>query len=740
MMDLSFLQQLNDVQQQAVMDVEGPQLIVAGAGSGKTRVLTYRLAFLLSQGLADQQELLALTFTNKAAKEMKSRIESLIGSVAKSINMGTFHSVFAKILRADADRIGYTRSFTIYDDDDCISLINNIIKELKFDDKVIKSRNVLNYISHCKNEVLTAAKAKDFITDDFQTKANAVYQIYENRCLKANAMDFSDLLMKPIELFRNSPDILHKYQHRFKYIMVDEYQDTNGAQYTLTKMLAAVHENICVVGDDAQSIYAFRGANIKNILNLKKDYPGLKIYKLEQNYRSTSNIVEAANSLIKHNKDQIQKNVFTDNEAGDLIQLVEADSEQDEAKRVCDLIRGLRQTKSMAFKDFAILYRTNAQSRAIEDSLRRAGLKYKIFGGLSFYKRKEVKDIVAYLRIAINPADEQAMVRIINYPTRGISDASVNTLLGFAAQNKMSFWDAVQQSQNTGLNPRAVGSIQKFILLVENFKKIASTKSAADAVKEIAEASGVLKELHTEGTTEALARWENVQELINSAKEYSETTNAEADRLEAYLAEISLFTDMDEKEEDTDYVSLMTIHSSKGLEFKSIFLVGVEQGLFPSAMMMQSRKDLEEERRLFYVALTRAEKYLYITFAKSRLRYGQLQYNEPSQFLFELDKNYITFTRSSKSASTISFKTTPSDVSAPRRVSIPNATPIPENFIATPSDELKVGQTVIHPKFGEGKITNIEGVSDQKKAHVTFKESGERVLLLKYAKLMVIEK
>lgn len=735
-MDLAFLDQLNEAQLNATTDVEGAMLIVAGAGSGKTRVLTYRLAFILSQGLAEPYELLALTFTNKAAKEMKARIEKLIGPAAKNIQMGTFHSVFARFLRADAERLGYTSSFTIYDDDDCISLINNIVKELKYDDKVIKPRNVLNYIANCKNEFLTPQQARDLVTDDNQLKANNIYQIYQNRCLKANAMDFADLLMKPIELFQKCPEVLEKYQRRYKFVMVDEYQDTNHAQYLLTKMLAAKNGNICVVGDDAQSIYAFRGANIKNILNLKKDYPNLKIHKLEQNYRSTANIVEAANSVIKHNRDQIQKNVYTQNDKGELIQVMESDSEPDEAKRVCDKIRELRQTKSLNFKDFAVLYRTNAQSRAMEDALRRAGLKYKIFGGLSFYKRKEVKDIVAYLRTAINPYDEQAVQRIINYPTRGISDNTVKALQEFAAQHKIAFWEALQQAHQSGINPRAAGSVQKFIGIVQHLQLLAAGENTANAVKKIADASGILKELHSEGSAESLARWENVQELINSAVEYSDTVEPEADKLEAYLAEISLFTDMDDKSEDTDYISLMTIHSSKGLEFKTVFLVGLEQGLFPSMMMLQSRQDLEEERRLFYVAVTRAETYLYLSYAKSRLRYGQLQYNEPSQFLYELDKSYLTFTRSNKGNSDLAKIVN----SKPATVLIPNLPNISvgDSFLPTPADELQAGQRVLHQKFGPGKIQTIEGKGDMAKAKVLFEEGGERVLLLKYAKLMVI--
>lgn len=733
---LKFLDGLNSAQRVAVEDVEGPQLIVAGAGSGKTRVLTFRLAFILTQGLAEPHELLALTFTNKAAKEMKERVEKVVGTEAKSIQMGTFHSVFARLLRIEAEKLNYTRNFTIYDDDDSLSLVNSIIKELKYDDKVIKPRNILSFISNCKNELLTPAMAKERVTDDFQLKAVTVYQIYQLRCVKANAMDFADLLMKPVELFLSHKEVLTKYQNRFKFIMVDEYQDTNHAQYIITKLLAANHRNITVVGDDAQSIYAFRGANIQNILNLKKDYPEMKIYKLEQNYRSTQNIVEAANSVIKFNRDQIPKNVFTENETGELINLIESDTENDEAKRVCDKIREVKQVQRFFNQDFAILYRTNAQSRAMEDALRRAGVKYKIFGGLSFYKRKEVKDLVAYLRISVNPADEQALVRIINYPTRGISDATVKTMIAYASASNLSLWQVIQNPEHSGINARAVTSVRAFVQKIHRFQVLASTQNAFNAVKTIADESGLLKELHTEGTAEGLARWENVQEMINAAKEYSESTNPEADMLEAYLAEISLFTDLDDADKETDYVTLMTIHASKGLEFKAVFLVGLEEGLFPGFNSMESRKDLEEERRLFYVAVTRAEKMLFISFAKSRLRYGQLQYNEPSRFLNEIDPRFITVSRSKGGGSAGSFKTTPN--LPPQYVPVNNPLEKSVPFVADDPEKIAAGQKVFHQKFGPGTIINVEGMADQRKAHVEFEQGGLRVLLLKYAKLQIM--
>lgn len=738
MNDLAFLAELNPAQYQAVTDVEGPQMIVAGAGSGKTRVLTYRLAFIISQGFADPQEMLALTFTNKAAKEMRERITKLVGQQAKSIQMGTFHSVFARLLRNDAEKLGYTRNFTIYDDDDQTSSVGAIIKELKYDDKVIKPRAVLNFISKAKTKLFTPEQCKSMITadDEFGQKALMVYKVYQDRLFKANAMDFDDLLMKPLELFEKFPEILVKYQNFFKFIMVDEYQDTNHAQYMITKLLAVKHENICVVGDDAQSIYAFRGANIQNILNFRKDFPKLKVYKLEQNYRSTKVIVEAANGVIKHNKNQLEKNVFTQNESGELILVMECESEQEEAKKVADKIRELKQTQNFFNKDFALLYRTNSQSRALEDALRRVGLKYKIFGGTSFYKRKEIKDIVAYLRISINPDDEQALKRIINYPTRGISDATVTNILGFAAKERISFWEAIKRSNEVGLIARAVNSVNQFVTLVESFHKIAAEHTAFSAVETIIKATSILKDLHTEGTPESLARWENVQELINSAKEYSEAIPAESDKLEAYLAEISLFTDAEDKDGETDYVTLMTIHSAKGLEFKTVFLVGLEDGLFPSFTSFETPQDLEEERRLFYVAITRAEKILLISYAKSRSRWGKTQYNEPSRFLHEIDSKFLQVSRSSKFGGTLGNRTTPL-TNRPANIS----TPIPsaDTFVASPVESLAAGQIVIHQKFGIGKILTIEGSAEQLKANVNFDKEGQRVLLLKYAKLQIIK-
>ena len=720
------------------MHLEGPSMVIAGAGSGKTRVLTYRLAFILSQGLAYPQELLALTFTNKAAREMKGRIAKLVGPEARGLIMGTFHSIFSRILRVEAERIGYTSAYTIYDSDDSKRMIKTLLKELQLDDKTFKPRIVQNSISYSKNRLISPKEMHDTALDEFTQKVAKLYEQYEHRNFQANAMDFDDLLVKPIHLFRKHPDILLKYQHRYKYIMVDEYQDTNHAQYLLTKMLAAVHENICVVGDDAQSIYAFRGANIENILNFKKDYPAMQLFKLEQNYRSTGTIVKAANSVIERNKDQIQKKVFTQNEAGELVYLMEAASEQDEAKRVSSMIREQKQLLSFFNKDFAVLYRTNAQSRAVEDELRRAGIRYKVFGGLSFYQRKEIKDVIAYMRLTINPKDEQALVRVINYPKRGIGQTSVEKLLVFADEQNLSVWDAMEQSHQSPLGKRAVNQIKDFVTLIRSFKVVAKKFDAYEAANHIAKHSGILKELHSENTIEGLGRWENVQELLNAAQAFSEDPDQEDVSLESFLADISLFTDQDDKSDDDDYVSLMTIHSAKGLEFKSIYLVGVEENIFPNAMSMESRKDLEEERRLFYVAVTRAEKFLTLSFARSRYRFGTIQFNEPSRFLEEIDASCLR--RPQQAARRTARSPIPSRKPVGRKLkplsqAAQGSSP---SFQAANPKDIKPGLSVKHQRFGKGKVLSVEGEGNGKKAIVQFSNKGQRVLLLKYAKLQIL--
>ncbi len=737
---MDFLDQLNEQQREAVLHLDGPSMVIAGAGSGKTRVLTYRLAFILSQGLAYPQELLALTFTNKAAKEMKERIYQLVGPEARGLIMGTFHSIFSRILRIEAERIGYTSSYTIYDSDDSQRMIKTILKELNLDDKTYKPRVVQNTISHAKNRLVTPQEVKEQALDDFTMKVGEIYTVYEKRNFQANAMDFDDLLVKPIKLFREHPDILLKYQHRYKFIMVDEYQDTNHAQYFLIKMLAAVHENVCVVGDDAQSIYAFRGANIENILNFKQDYPAMQLFKLEQNYRSTQNIVNAANSIIERNKDQIKKKVFTQNESGELIRLIETASEQDEAKRMSSMIREQKQMFSYFNKDFAVLYRTNAQSRAIEDELRRSGIRYKVFGGLSFYQRKEIKDMIAYMRLSINRYDEQALVRVINYPKRGIGQSSLDRLVVYADQVGIPLWEALEQVRESGVSNRVVTKVSDFVSMIKSFSVISKKYDAYEAASHIAKHSGILKELHTQNTVEGLGRWENVQELLNAAQAFTEDPDLEDVSMESFLADISLFTDQDQTEEDNDYVTLMTIHSAKGLEFKSIFLVGLEENIFPNAMALDSRKELEEERRLFYVAVTRAEKHLTLTYAKSRYRFGTIQFNEPSRFLDEIDPQCIQRPRQAAQR----------DAATP----IPSRSPQKRNlkplsrataeagsglaFQAADPQDILEGIKVKHQKFGHGKVISVEGDGNGRKAIIQFKDKGQRVLLLKYAKLQIV--
>lgn len=750
---MNFLQDLNDAQRAAVTSVEGPHLVIAGAGSGKTRVLTYRLAFILDQGLADPQELLALTFTNKAAREMKERIFRLVGPPAKSIVMGTFHSIFSRILRIEAQHIGYTSSYTIYDSDDQQRMIKTLLKERQMDDKVYKPKVLSHAISMAKNRLVSPKEYEEHAVDDFNLKVAQIYRAYEQRLFKANAMDFDDLLIKPILLYQSHPELLYKYQHRFKYIMVDEYQDTNHAQYTLVNMLSAAHHNLCVVGDDAQSIYAFRGANIQNILNLQKDYPELKTMKLEQNYRSTQNIVQAANSIIARNRDQIEKRVFTENETGEKIMLLEATSEQDEARRVTNLIREQRQTQNYFFKDFAILYRTNAQSRAIEDELRRAGLTYKIFGGLSFYQRKEIKDVVAYLKLAVNPRDEGALRRILNYPTRGIGKTSQDRISVFADENGLTLWETIEQIEQVGLNKGITGKVRDFVFMLRDFGVVAKKNDAYGAAAYIAKHSGILRLLHSENEVEGLTRWENVQELLNSAQGFVDSPDTENPNLEAFLADISLFTDQDQDIENDDYITLMTIHSAKGLEFKSVFLVGMEENLFPSSMAMETRADLEEERRLFYVAVTRAERRLAMTYARSRYRFGEVQFNEPSRFIDEIEGEYVQ--RPEQSAKrgivnpadsgwgmgnrrSLSQPRRPQPKPTQRRSVKREADPMPANFTPADPKEIQKGQTVKHLKFGVGLVESLEGDGNNRKAKVKFRTAGLRVLLLKYAKLQII--
>ena len=651
-----FIESLNEPQREAVLHTDGPLMIIAGAGSGKTRVLTYRIAHLIEKGV-EPFNILSLTFTNKAAKEMRERIEKIVGTEARNLWMGTFHSVFAKILRFEAEYLGYNSNFTIYDSDDSKSLMRSIIKDMNLNDKLYKPNVVLNRISTAKNNLISwrAYQANpEFRADDEvagRPKLGEIYQEYCTRCFKANAMDFDDLLFNTNVLFHKFLEVLNRYQHKFKHVLIDEFQDTNLSQYGITKLLSAVHRNICVVGDDAQSIYAFRGANIQNILNFEKDYPELKTVKLEQNYRSTKNIVNIANSLIAHNRNQLRKNVWTDNEQGDFVKLTKTLSDSEEGRLVANSIFEEKMADGLSNSDFAILYRTNAQSRAIEEALRRLNISYKIIGGLSFYQRKEIKDVIAYLRFMLNTADEEAFKRIINLPKRGIGNTTVNKVRVIAAERNVSLWDVVTNAEMYLGKGRAATAIDKFATLIKSFQlNLKQGKNAYDTAAYVAKHSGLLKELYDDKTVEGRVRYDNVQELLNAIKGFVDDDEVEDNSLEAFLQQAALVSTAD-TEVDEDAVTLMTIHMSKGLEFKHVYVVGMEENLFPSQMMLGSREDLEEERRLFYVAITRAEKQLHLSFALQRYRFGSLISCEPSRFLEELDPQYIFSVKPTKSSS-----------------------------------------------------------------------------------------
>lgn len=754
-----YLKGLNPEQLAAVKQINGPVMIIAGAGSGKTRVITYRVAHLIRSG-ADAFNILVLTFTNKAAREMRERIINLVGAEAKNIWMGTFHSVFAKLLRVEADKIGYPHNFTIYDTDDSKSVLKAILKEMNLDDKLYNPNFVHNRISAAKNNLISwqeYQKNEQIQADDFSTgrsQLGVIYQNYVNRCYRAGAMDFDDLLFKTNELLKNNPDVLNKYQHKFKYLMVDEYQDTNFSQYLIVRRLAAVNENICVVGDDAQSIYAFRGANIQNILNFEKDYPDLKVFKLEQNYRSTQNIVNVANSIIANNKEQLKKNVFSENETGEKIKVMRAFSDNEEGKLVAEDILHQRTTKGLKWHDFAILYRTNAQSRSLEEALRKQGTPYKIYGGLSFYQRKEIKDLIAYFRLTFNPADEEALKRVINYPRRGIGDTTVDRIILSAGQNNISAWEVVT-SPSKYLDGRSSTAVGNFSTMIQSFQVIAGSSSAYDAALHIAQHSGLLKDLYEDKSVEGLNRYENVQELLNGIKEFSEREDIEEKGLDVFMQDVALLTNDDkDNDPDADTVSLMTIHSSKGLEFPQVYVVGLEENLFPSQMSLNARSDLEEERRLFYVAITRAESRLTMSYATSRFKFGTLISCEPSRFLDELDARYLELDFTAKPAASNNpffddersawnnrgdVFSKPKTQAAPKTTSILAKAHVPTpGFAPSDTSNLQVGMEVEHERFGFGKVISLEGKKPDVKATIFFKEIGQKQLLLKFAKLRII--
>ena len=851
-----YLNELNPQQREAVLHLDGPLMIIAGAGSGKTKVLTTRIAHLMANGV-DSFKILALTFTNKAAKEMKERVEKiLINREARNLYIGTFHSVFARILRAEAPRVGYPTSFTIYDTDDAKSVLKTVINELHLDDKIYKPATVYNRISSAKNALVTAEEyAKDFGLQQEDARANRpaiaqVYTAYAKRCFKNGAMDFDDLLLQFYLILKNHPDALHKYQHKFSHIMIDEYQDTNPAQYEIIKLLGAMHENVCVVGDDAQSIYAFRGATIENILLFRKDYDDVKIIKLEQNYRSTKQILNVANQVIGNNKGQIPKELWTENGDGDKIKLVRTMTDNDEGKFVADAIQEQKLRNHFFNRDFAILYRTNAQSRAMEESLRRMNIPYTIFGGISFYQRKEVKDYVAYLRIIVNPRDEEALKRIINFPVRGIGKTSLDRLILVANEQSITMWEVLTRAGSFGFKAGTLEAIENFVLMIKSFASMLKNSNAYDVAFHVGKQTGLVRELFNDKSTEGVQRYENVQELLNSIKEWVDdkqnraqidedgvmldegmrdegegmrnegmrdegmrdedegmrdegmrdegegmrdenaalfSANPEVEApgpedpnakkplredvlLSAYLQQITLLTDADNKDEHADTVKMMTIHAAKGLEFSCVFAVGLEEMLFPSAMSINTREELEEERRLFYVVITRAKHKLWISYANTRYKFGQVVQNEPSRFINELPEDHLD-----RSYAGGGFRNQSSGPSASERMKgwggsigatpqnrtyfnepkkqpekptyLPVQPPVSKAVVHQPSadfspsdtTDLKAGQQVEHQKFGFGEVLKMEGAAHNPIATINFKLNGEKKIMLNYAKLRIVK-
>ena len=751
---MNFLNELNESQRAAVEYTRGPALVIAGAGSGKTRVLTYRIAQLLSQGVP-AYKILALTFTNKAAREMQKRIAELVGTeIAANLWMGTFHSIFSKILRFEAEKLGYTSSFTIYDTQDSKNLIKAIVKDMKLDDKVYKPNVILGRISMAKNNLIVAqsyAQNSRILSEDTAGKRpliGEIYKQYQQRCKQSDTMDFDDLLLQTNILFRDHPEVLAKYQEKFNYILVDEYQDTNYSQYLIVKKLSDIHRNICVVGDDAQSIYSFRGARIENILNFKNDYPDYKLFKLEQNYRSTTTIVDAANSVISKNREQIPKKTFSENEEGEKIIVMRALSDKEEGFQVTNEIFKLANYEQQEYSDFAILYRTNAQSRILEEALRKRNIPYKIYGGQSFYQRKEIKDLLAYFRVAVNQNDEEALKRIINYPRRGIGDSTVEKLREIALKYQVSIWTVLCNLNKVAdtFNSGTLAKLSKFAAMIDRFREQIPNENAYDIAYVIARTSGIVDDLSADETPEGVSRKENIQELLNGIKDFSETAYKEGkdDKLPAFLEGVALLTDQDgEKEGDQNKVTLMTIHSSKGLEFSNVFLAGMEEELFPAQQCVASPSALEEERRLFYVALTRAEKRVFLSYATTRYKNGQVVSSRPSRFIAEIDQEYLDgYIPLREEPSGFKLRTAPGNLAnrtSPITIQRQAPVEVPEidrsKLRPIDSNQVVPGMVIFHPTFGAGKVVNIEGLGVQKKAKVLFAEGGTRVLLLKFAKL-----
>lgn len=769
-MELSFLNELNESQREAVQYTDGASLVIAGAGSGKTRVLTYKIAYLLKTGMAPSS-ILALTFTNKAAREMKERVASMVGEkTARYLWMGTFHSVFSRILRSEAELIGYSKNFTIYDSADSKSLVKSIVKELKLDDKVYKHGFVQSRISYAKNNLITTEAYlanSDLIKADVSSKIpmmSDIYKIYCHRCKQADAMDFDDLLLQTNLLFRNHPNVLQNYQQRFGYILVDEYQDTNFAQYLIVKKLAEQHEKICVVGDDAQSIYSFRGANIDNILKFKSAYQHAQVFKLEQNYRSTKTIVNAANSLIDKNALQIRKTVFSEKETGNLIKVLSVFTDFEEGFVVANNISDLRSESNYRYQDIAILYRTNSQSRVMEEALRKQSIPYRIYGGLSFYQRKEIKDVIAYCRLVCNPNDEEALKRIINYPTRGIGDTTVNKLIECAQLHAVSVWEVLTDmlKYNLPVNAGTANKLAKFRSMIDVFAQQVTTQSAYDLASSIIKVSGVISDTYGDHSPESMSRQENVQELLKAIHEFCDIKKSDGEPLALlpdFLSEVSLLTDQDtDKDTDKDKVTLMTVHAAKGLEFKTVFIVGMEEELFPSPFCTHSERELEEERRLFYVAITRAEERCFISYAKSRFKNGKTNFSNPSRFIKDIDVQYLEMPIEVKPVQA-RIGDWDDDMDTERRRFQPSFSKpiIRENVLPqTPKRLVKVGSSsgdkvptenatiptgafVKHSMFGIGKVLETSMVNGNEKADIDFGEKGVKSLLLKFAKLEVLE-
>ena len=771
-----YISQLNEAQQEPVLQKDGPMIIIAGAGSGKTRVLTIRIAYLMSLGV-DAFSILALTFTNKAAREMKKRIAEIVGTnEAKNLWMGTFHSVFARILRSESDKLGYPSNFTIYDTQDSVRLISAIIKEMQLDKDVYKPKQVLSRISSYKNSLITVKaylNNPELQEQDAMSKKprlGEVYQNYVDRCFKSGAMDFDDLLLKTNELLNRFPEVLAKYQNRFRYILVDEYQDTNHSQYLIVRALSDRFQNICVVGDDAQSIYAFRGANINNILNFQKDYENVKTYRLEQNYRSTKNIVEAANSIIDKNKTKLDKIVWTANDFGNKIKVQRSITDAEEGRFVAATIFEEKMRNQMNNGDFAILYRTNAQSRAMEDALRKRDIPYRIYGGLSFYQRKEIKDVLCYLRLVINPKDEEALIRVINYPARGIGDSTVEKLTVAANHYKRSIFEVMEviDKIDLKLNAGTKAKLQDFVMMIKSFQVINENQDAFFLADHVSKKTGLVQELKKDGTPEGIARIENIETLLGGIKDFIEgqrEIDGARGALSEFMEDVALATDLDKDTGDEDRVALMTIHLAKGLEFPTVFVVGLEEDLFPSAMSLNTRSELEEERRLFYVALTRAENQAYLSYAQSRYRWGKLVDSEPSRFIEEIKEEYLEYVNPIDSGGYRYKPLIDMDVFGDiDKTKLRLAKPIAGNPPKGYSDEavssvnirklkpfgnapsannlfdskLVNGNIVMHERFGKGEIINLEGVGADKKAEIRFEVGGIKKLLLRFAKLDVI--